>query len=183
MLGIAAFLALPSVILVLLFAQTRIFFVMSRDGLLPEGLSKVHPKWKTPYVVTAITGAIVAVAAAFFPVGQLADIANAGTLYAFLMVAVAVMLLRKTDPDRKRDFRTPALWLVGPATILGCAFLFLNLPFEAMLVLPIWTAIGLVIYFVYSRGNSHLGRGIVEVVDDVAGEETMIPIHPDKPRD
>ena len=183
MLGIAAFLALPSVILVLLFAQTRIFFVMSRDGLLPEGLSKVHPKWKTPYVVTAITGAIVAVAAAFFPVGQLADIANAGTLYAFLMVAVAVMLLRKTDPDRKRDFRTPALWLVGPATILGCAFLFLNLPFEAMLVLPIWTAIGLVIYFVYSRGNSHLGRGIIEVVDDVAGEETMIPIHPDKPRD
>ncbi|MXO50187.1 amino acid permease [Erythrobacter gaetbuli] len=183
MLGIAAFLALPSVILVLLFAQTRIFFVMSRDGLLPEGLSKVHPKWKTPYVVTAITGVIVAVAAAFFPVGQLADIANAGTLYAFLMVAVAVMLLRKTDPDRKRDFRTPALWLVGPATILGCAFLFLNLPFEAMLVLPIWTAIGLVIYFVYSRGNSHLGRGIVEVVDDVAGEETMIPIHPDKPRD
>ena len=183
MLGIAAFLALPSVILVLLFAQTRIFFVMSRDGLLPEGLSTVHPKWKTPYVVTAITGVIVAVAAAFFPVGQLADIANAGTLYAFLMVAVAVMLLRKTDPDRKRDFRTPALWFVGPATIIGCAFLFLNLPFEAMLVLPIWTAIGLVIYFAYSRGNSHLGRGIVEVVDDVAGEETMIPIHPDEPRD
>jgi APA family basic amino acid/polyamine antiporter len=163
MLGIAAFLALPSVILVLLFAQTRIFFVMSRDGLLPEGLSKVHPKWKTPYVVTVITGVIVAVAAAFLPVGQLADIANAGTLYAFLMVAVAVMLLRKTDPDRKRDFRTPMLWLVGPATIFGCAFLFLNLPFEAMLVLPIWTAIGVVIYFAYSRGNSHLGRGVVEV--------------------
>ena len=111
-LGIAAFLALPSVILVLLFAQTRIFFVMSRDGLLPEGLSKVHPKWKTPYVVTAITGVIVALGAAFFPVGQLADIANAGTLYAFLMVAVAVMLLRKSDPARQRSFRTPALWLV-----------------------------------------------------------------------
>jgi APA family basic amino acid/polyamine antiporter len=178
LLGIAAFLALPSVILVLLFAQTRIFFVMSRDGLLPEGLSKVHPKWKTPYVVTAITGVIVAVGAAFFPVGQLADIANAGTLYAFLMVALAVMLLRRSDPDRRRDFRTPMLWFVGPATVAGCAFLFLNLPIEAMLVLPVWSAIGLVVYVGYSRRNSHLGRGIVEVVDDVAGEETMVPIEP-----
>jgi basic amino acid/polyamine antiporter, APA family len=163
MLGYAAILALPSVILVLLFAQTRIFFVMSRDGLLPEKLSKVHPKWKTPYVVTAITGVVVAVGAAFFPVGQLADIANAGTLYAFFMVAIAVMLLRRTDPDRKRAFRVPGLAIIGPLTILGCLFLFFNLPATAMLVLPIWTVIGLVIYFGYSRGHSHLGRGLVEV--------------------
>src|SRR3546814_2279336 len=80
---------------------------MSRDGLLPEGLSKIHPKWKTPYVVTAITGSLVAVAAAFLPVGQLADIANAGTLYAFMMVAIAVLVLRKTQADRPRSFRTP----------------------------------------------------------------------------
>ena len=179
-LGVAAFLALPSVILVLLFAQTRIFFVMSRDGLLPDGLSKVHPRWKTPYVVTAITGVIVAIGAAFFPVGQLADIANAGTLYAFLMVAVAVMVLRRTAPDRKRDFRTPILWLVGPATIFGCAFLFLNLPSAAMLVLPVWSLIGLLVYFGYSRSHSRLGQGIVEVVDDVAGEEIAVPIHPDR---
>ncbi len=178
MLGYAAILALPSVILVALFAQTRIFFVMSRDGLLPEGLSRVHPKWKTPYVVTAITGVLVAVGAAFFPVGQLADIANAGTLYAFLMVAVAVMVLRRTDPAVRRSFRVPALVIVGPLTILGCLFLFLNLPSAAMIVLPVWTAIGLVVYFGYSRSHSHLGRGIIEVVDDVAGEETMIPIHP-----
>ena len=164
-LGIAAFLALPSVILILLFGQTRIFFVMSRDGLLPEGLSKVHPKWKTPYIVTAITGVIVAVAAAFFPVGQLADIANAGTLYAFFMVAITVMLLRKRDPNRPRKFRVPALWLVGSLTIAGTLFLFLNLPGEAMMVLPAWTAIGLVVYFLYSYRNSHLGRGIVEVPD------------------
>jgi APA family basic amino acid/polyamine antiporter len=177
-LGIAAFLALPSVILILLFGQTRIFFVMARDGLLPEKLAEVHPKWKTPYIVTALTGIVVAVAAAFLPVGQLADIANAGTLYAFLMVAVAVMLLRKQSPDRERPFRVPALWLVGPLTIIGCLFLFLNLPFEAMLVLPIWTAIGMLVYFGYSRGKSHLGRGIVVVIDDVAGEETMVPIHP-----
>ncbi|MBB3347064.1 MULTISPECIES: amino acid permease [unclassified Sphingomonas] len=167
MLGIAAFLALPSVILILMFGQTRIFFVMSRDGLLPEKLSAVHPKWKTPYVVTAMTGIGVAFAAAFLPVGQLADIANAGTLYAFMMVAIAVMILRRTARDHKRDFRTPALWLVGPMTIVGCVFLFFNLPSAAMLVLPIWGAVGLVIYFAYSRHHSHVGRGIVDA-DDLA---------------
>ena len=163
MLGIAAFVALPSVILILLFGQTRIFFVMSRDGLLPEGLSKIHPKWKTPYVVTAITGSVVALAAAFLPVGQLADIANAGTLYAFMMVAIAVMLLRKREPNRHRPFRTPLLWLVGPATVVGCLFLFFNLPFEAMIVLPVWAAIGFVIYFLYGYRHSHLGQGRVEI--------------------
>ena len=163
MLGIAAFVALPSVILILLFGQTRIFFVMSRDGLLPEGLSKIHPKWKTPYVVTAITGAVVAFAAAFLPIGQLVDIANAGTLYAFFMVAIAVMMLRKLEPNRPRLFKTPALWLIGPLTIAGCLFLFLNLPFEAMIVLPVWSAIGLVIYYLYGYRHSHLGKGIVEV--------------------
>jgi APA family basic amino acid/polyamine antiporter len=161
--GYAAFIALPSVILILLFGQTRIFFVMSRDGLLPEGLSKVHPRWKTPYIVTALTGIGVAFAAAMLPVGQLADIANAGTLYAFFMVALAVMLLRKRDPDRERKFRTPALWLVGPLTMVGCLGLYLLLPLAAILVLPVWGALGLVIYFAYSRRNSHLGRGIVEV--------------------
>lgn len=179
-LGYAAFLALPSVILVLLFAQTRIFFVMSRDGLLPEVLSKVHPKWQTPHVVTLGTGMVVAVAAAFLPVGKLADIANAGTLYAFALVAVAVMVLRRQRPDVKRPFRVQGLWFVGPATIAGCIFLFLNLPSEAMIVLPAWTAIGVVIYFLYGRGRSHLGRGIVEVVDDIGGRESMVPIDEDK---
>jgi APA family basic amino acid/polyamine antiporter len=162
MLGIAAFLALPSVILILLFGQTRVAFVMSRDGLLPESWSKVHPKWKTPHVITAITGTAVAFAAAFLPVGRLADIANAGTLYAFMMVAIAVMILRRTAPDRPRAFKTPALWLIGPLTIAGTIFLFFNLPLDAMLVLPIWGALGLLVYFFYSRNKSHLGRGIIE---------------------
>ena len=180
LLGIAAFLALPSVILVLIFGQTRIFFVMARDGLLPERLSTVHPKYQTPHIVTALTGGVVAIGAAFFPVGQLADISNAGTLYAFMMVAIAVMLLRKRDPNRPRSFRVPAVWVIAPLTIAGCVFLFFNLPTQAMLFLPMWGAIGVVIYFAYSRSRSHLGRGIVEVVDDVAGEETMLPIHPPK---
>jgi APA family basic amino acid/polyamine antiporter len=173
-LGYAAFIALPSVILILLFGQTRIFFVMSRDGLLPEGLSKIHPKWKTPYVVTAITGGAVAFAAAFLPVGKLADIANAGTLYAFMMVAIAVMVLRRTARDRPRSFRTPVLWFVGPATIFGCVFLFFNLPLEAMMVLPIWGVLGMVIYFIYGFRKSNLGRGIIDVheteIADIAPE-------------
>ena len=163
LLGIAAFVALPSVILVLLFAQTRVFFVMSRDGLLPEFLSRVHPRWRTPHIVTAITGVVVGIGAAFFPVGQLADIANAGTLYAFAMVAVAVLVLRRSDPNRPRHFRVPMVWLIAPAAIVGCVFLFLNLPAPAMLMLPIWTAIGIVIYLLYGYRKSHLGRGLVEV--------------------
>ncbi|MDC8754751.1 amino acid permease [Erythrobacter sp. sf7] len=177
-LGYAAFIALPSVILVLLFAQTRIFFVMSRDGLLPEALSRVHPKWHTPHVVTIITGSVVAFAAAFLPVGKLADIANAGTLYAFAMVAVAVMVLRRKRPEVKRPFRVQGLWLVAPATVAGCIFLFLNLPSDAMIVLPVWTIAGAMIYFVYGRNRSHLGHGIVEVVDNIEGDEALVPIDP-----
>jgi APA family basic amino acid/polyamine antiporter len=184
LLGIAAFVALPSVILILLFGQTRIFFVMSRDGLLPERLSTVHPKWKTPHIVTAMTGVVVAFGAAFFPVGQLADWANAGTLYAFMMVAICVMILRRTASHVKRSFRTPVLWLVGPATIAGCIFLFANLPWQAILVFAIWGGIGIIGYFTYGKKVSHLGRGLVEVheteihdlepgipgVDDPAGQ-------------
>jgi APA family basic amino acid/polyamine antiporter len=182
MLGIAAFLALPSVILVLIFGQTRIFFVMSRDGLLPEVLSKVHAKFRTPHIVTMITGCAVAIAAAFFPVGQLADISNAGTLYAFAMVAVAVLMLRRTDPARARSFRVPAVWLIAPLTIGGCVFLFLNLPTAAMLFLPGWTVLGLLVYFIYSRSRSHLGRGIVEV-PELAPEApgTAVPPMPGAP--
>src|SRR5690606_1967969 len=140
MLGIAAFLSLPSVILVLLFGQTRVFFVMSRDGLLPDVLSTVHPRFKTPYIVTAITGGAAAVAAAVFPGGQPADISHAGTLYAFTLVAIALLVLRKTNAARQRRFRVPAAWLVAPLTIAGCIFLFFNLPIQAMLFLPIWSA-------------------------------------------
>jgi APA family basic amino acid/polyamine antiporter len=181
--GYAAILALPSVILILLFGQTRIFFVMARDGLLPEKLATVHPKWKTPHIVTAITGIGVAVGAAFFPVGQLADIANAGTLYAFLMVAIAVWQLRKTDPKRKRPFRVPAIWLVAPLTILGCLFLFFNLPGPAMLVLPVWGAIGVVIYYAYSYRHSYVGRGIIDVpeLSPDAPESVGLPPLPGAP--
>ena len=180
--GVAAFLALPSVVLVLLFGQTRIFFVMSRDGLLPEVLSRVHPKWRTPHIVTAITGLFVAFAAAFLPVGELADYANAGTLYAFAMVAVALMILRRTDPDRVRPFRTPAAWIIAPLTVIGCVYLYISLPLKAILVLPLWGILGLFIYFGYGFRKSHLARGIVEVHDlDAETPPVAVPPLPDAP--
>jgi len=167
-LGTAALLALPSVILMMIYGQTRIFFVMARDGLLPDGLTKMHPKFKTPYVVTAFTGIAVAIGGALFPVGQLADISNSGTLFAFFMVSIAVLVLRYKDPNRPRPFRTPLLWLFAPLSAVGCAFLFWNLPHDAKMVLPIWGGIGLVIYFLYGVRKSHLGRGLVEVHEDDA---------------
>src|SRR5690606_36195103 len=124
LIGYAAFIALPSVVLILLFGQTRIFFVMARDGLLPEKLATVHPRWRTPHIVTLITGCGVAIGAAFFPVGQLADIANAGTLYAFLMVAIAVWQLRRQDPGRARPVRVAALPGVAVLTLARRLFLF-----------------------------------------------------------
>ncbi len=162
-LGTAALLALPSVILMMIYGQTRIFFVMARDGLLPEGLTKMHKRFKTPYVVTLFTGVAVAIAAALFPVGQLADISNSGTLFAFFMVSIAVLILRRTDPNRNRPFKTPLVWIIAPLSAAGCAFLFWNLPHDAKMVLPIWGAVGLVIYFAYGFRKSHVARGLVEV--------------------
>jgi len=166
--GLAAGLALPSVILMMMFGQTRIFFVMSRDGLLPEALSKVHPKYHTPHVVTIITGVFVAFFAALFPVGALADISNSGTLFAFAMVAIAVMVLRKTDPRRYRPFRTPAVGVVAPLAIAGCAYLFFSLSGYTLMLFAGWAVIGLFVYFLYSRQHSQVGRGIVDVHEDDA---------------
>ncbi|WP_448661922.1 amino acid permease [Sphingomonas sp. CJ20] len=161
--GLAAGIALPSVILMMMFGQTRIFFVMSRDGLLPEALSKVHPKYNTPHVVTMITGVFVALFAALFPVGALADISNSGTLFAFAMVAIAVLVLRKTDPNRVRPFRTPAIGIVAPIAVLGCLYLFFSLSLYTLSLFVGWAVLGLIVYFAYSRSHSHVGRGLVEV--------------------
>ena len=158
--GLAAVIALPSVVLMMMFGQTRVFFTMARDGLLPDKLASVHPRYRTPHAVTIVTGIGALIAAAVLPVGKLADYSNSGTLFAFLMVAIAVMVLRKTDPARKRPFRTPALYVIAPMAIIGCLVLYFSLPLTAILVLPVWGGIGLLVYFFYSRPRSHVGRGI-----------------------
>jgi APA family basic amino acid/polyamine antiporter len=163
LLGLAAAIALPSVVLLMMFGQTRVFFVMARDGLLPERLSAVHPRFRTPYVVTIVTGIFVAIAAAFLPVGTLADYSNAGTLFAFAAVSAGVMILRRKDPGRSRPFRTPALYVVAPLSIAGCVLLFVNLNMESKLLFLTWTILGLLFYFLYGYRHSNVGRGIVEV--------------------
>jgi APA family basic amino acid/polyamine antiporter len=156
----AAIVALPSVVLMMIFGQTRILFTMARDGLLPEVLSRVHPKFHTPHVVTWITGVAVSLFAAMFPVGALADISNAGTLFAFFMVAVGVMVLRRTDPGRVRPFRTPFVWVVGPLALAGCVLLFFSLGWNPTIKFFCgWAIIGLVVYFLYARRRSHLAPG------------------------
>ena len=175
LLGLTAFLALPSVVLMMLFGQTRIFFVMSRDGLLPEALSRIHPRFKTPHIVTYVTGLGVIIAAAFLPVGKLADISNSGTLFAFMIVAFTVMILRIKDKNRTRPFRAPAIWLVGPLAVLGCITLFLFLPADAKLVFPIWSGIGLIFYFLYGYRKSHVARSIGT---PTGGEDIIGPVRP-----
>ncbi|MDB5709751.1 MAG: amino acid permease [Sphingomonas bacterium] len=166
--GLAATIALPSVVLLMMFGQTRIFFVMARDGLLPAKLASVHPRYRTPYVVTIVTGIAVAICAAFLPVGTLADYSNSGTLFAFAAVSLGVMILRVKDKDRVRPFRTPFLFVVAPLAIIGCVVLFMSLNIESQMVFLVWGVIGLVFYFLYGYRHSNVARGITDVVDDPA---------------
>ncbi len=156
--GIAAILALPSVVLMMMFGQTRVFFTMSRDGLLPEVLSRVHPRFHTPHVITLITGLVVAFCSALLPVGKLADTSNSGTLLAFAMVSIGVLILRKQQPNRHRPFRTPFAWIVCPLAVAGCLLLFVNLSMTAKLVFAGWAVLGLVIYRLYGYRRSLLAQ-------------------------
>jgi APA family basic amino acid/polyamine antiporter len=164
--GAAAIIALPSVILMMMFGQTRIFFVMSRDGLLPEFFSRVHPRFHTPYLITILTGVGVALFAAFFPVGLLADVSNTGTLFAFAAVSIAVLVLRRTDPNRHRPFRTPFVMVTAPISIAGCVYLFFSLSQVTLMLFVGWALLGFVVYYSYSRSRSHVGRGLIEVHED-----------------
>jgi APA family basic amino acid/polyamine antiporter len=160
----------------MMFGQTRVFFTMARDGLLPSSFAKVHPRFKTPYVVTAVTGLFALIFAGLLPVGSLADYSNSGTLFAFAMVALAVLVLRVKDPSRKRSFRTPGVWIVAPLAIIGCIVLYLALDTTSKLVLVGWGGIGLVVYFLYSRSRSHVGRGITDVSEPEAYGEMEPPV-------
>src|SRR5688572_1212597 len=126
--GLAALIALPSVILVMMYGQSRIFFVMARDGLLPRRLSTVSPRTGTPILITAVTGTFVALAAGLFRLDEIAELANAGTLLAFVTTAASMMVLRRTSPELPRVFRCPQPMVVGTLAILGCAYLFFSLP-------------------------------------------------------
>jgi APA family basic amino acid/polyamine antiporter len=159
LIGAAAIVALPTVILAFMFGQSRIFFVMARDGLLPQRLGHVNARTGTPLAMTLVTAVIVSVIAGLFPLAEIAELANAGTLCAFVAVALCMMVLRVREPNLPRVFRTPMPWVVGPVAVLGCIYLFMSLPPATRTRFFIWNAIGVLVYFLYSMRNSRLAKG------------------------
>jgi APA family basic amino acid/polyamine antiporter len=152
--GLAALIALPSVILVMMYGQSRIFFVMSRDGLLPRSLSRVSARTGSPALVTMVTGVFVAAVAGFFRLDEIAELANAGTLLAFIAVAACMMVLRRRAPEMPRVFRCPAPFVVGTLAILGCVYLLVSLPTHTLVRFALWNVLGVLFYLAYGRARS-----------------------------
>ena len=155
---IGAIAGLTSVILVMLLGQPRIFYTMSKDGLLPPVFSAVHPKFRTPWLASLLTGAFAMAMAGLLPIGLLGELVSIGTLLAFAIVCGGVLVLRYTDPDIARPFRTPLVPLVPAGGIAACAYLMFGLPPDTWARLIIWMAIGLAIYFLYGRRHSKVGQ-------------------------
>ncbi|MBA4864122.1 amino acid permease [Streptomyces sp. PSKA54] len=147
---------LTTVCMILLLGQTRVFFAMSRDGLLPRFFSRVHPKYKTPHRPTILLGVLIAILAGFTSLSELAELVNIGTLFAFVVVALSVIILRRTRPDLHRAFRTPWVPAVPILSVAASLWLMLNLPAETWVRFAIWMALGFAVYFLYGRTHSEL---------------------------
>lgn len=156
--GAAAVIALPTVILAFLYGQSRIFFVMARDGLLPRALAHVSPRSGAPVRMTLVTAVVVAALAGLAPLSEIASLANAGTLAAFIAVSAALLALRRTAPDAPRRYRAPAAWLVAPAAIAGCLYLFWNLQPKTQMFFAAWNVVGLAGYFVWRTVRAPAAR-------------------------
>ncbi|OQW73913.1 MAG: amino acid permease [Proteobacteria bacterium ST_bin14] len=151
----AAAIALPTVLLAFLYGQSRIFLVMARDGFLPQSLATIDRRG-TPARITIVTAVFVAIIAGLVPLDVIASLANAGTLCAFIAVAACVLVLRRRDPGARRPFRTPLAWVIAPAAILGCVYLFTSLQGVTQAAFFIWNGAGLLLYFIYGRARSQV---------------------------
>ena len=155
---IGAIAGLTSVILVMMLAQSRIFYSMSRDGLLPQAFRTCHPQWQTPVFSTVLTGVSAGLIGGLFPIGILGELVSIGTLTAFVTVCIGVLVLRKTRPDLPRPFRVPWPWFTCLGGVLFCGGMAVFLPGDTWLRLIIWTAIGIAIYFLYGYRHSVLRK-------------------------
>src|SRR5205085_1010112 len=156
--NLGAIAGLTSVILVMLLSQPRIFFAMAKDGLLPPVVSQIHPRFRTPWITTIITGLIVMVAAGTIPIGIAGELTSIGTLFAFAVVSAGVLYLRITQPGVERPFRTPAVYFTAPMGVISAVLLMATLPLDTWIRLVVWMVIGLVIYFAYGARHSRLGN-------------------------
>jgi APA family basic amino acid/polyamine antiporter len=171
--SVGAICGLTTVLLILLFGQSRIFFAMSRDGLLPSFFSWIHPRFRTPYLSSLLVGVVVALVAGLTPIDVVAELTNIGTLAAFVLVAVGVLILRRTQPNLRRAFRVPWVPWIPLLSILGSLLLIARLPWITLVRFVVWLAIGLAIYFVYSRRKSHLEEERLAEEDYERGERAV----------
>jgi APA family basic amino acid/polyamine antiporter len=160
--SVGAILGMVSSLLVFQYGQARVWYAMSRDGLLPDFFSRVHPRFRTPHVSTWIAGLLVGIPAAIWDIDTFADLSNIGTLFAFIIVSAGVLILRKTQPDRRRSFRVPGCPYFPIISIVFCLFLAMGLPLETWVRFFVWLAIGLVIYFTFGSRHSRLGAAAVD---------------------
>ncbi len=155
--ALGAVIAMGSVLLVFQLGQPRIFFSMARDGLLPPVFSKVHPRFKTPYIGTILTGIFVATFSAFANIAEVVDLTNIGTLFAFVLVSIGVILLRRQEPTRPRPFRVPGVPFTPLISVAACIYLMIQLPRITWIRFGLWLVLGLLIYFAYGMAHSRLG--------------------------
>jgi APA family basic amino acid/polyamine antiporter len=154
--AVGAVAGITSVLLINMYGLSRVVFAIARDGFLPGWICNVHPRYGTPYIITLIAAGMGALVAGFVPIQMLAELVNIGTLFAFVLAAVGVLVLRRRQPHLHRPFRTPALYLIAPLAIVLCLVLMFSLPFETWVRFIVWSAVGLVIYFGYSCRHSML---------------------------
>lgn len=156
--GTGALAGLTTVLLVMMYAQTRAFYAISRDGLIPQWLCKIHPRFGTPHIITILVGLGVALISGFTPIHLVAEMCSSGTLFAFIIASIGVVVMRKKYPDAERPFKCPAVYVIAVCAVISCSYVMLNLAFMTWVRFIVWSILGAIIYFMYGYSHSGLNR-------------------------